>query len=457
MFGKHSGTDSSTLQTVHGEPTQKAFSVILKKSAVNESERDQFLKELKVVQMQMRETSLLESGETEVPLKQQVLNEKRLATYYGAIKIGKQDFNVLFDTGSCEFWIPSVKCEDHTTPKSRCDNHNKFDPAVSSANGGEYAPFKEGKKLSIQYLSGNVEGLLATDLIECGPLHVSKQVFGVADLIEVPLLDSVVWDGIVGLAYPNPSLTEQGISPLFDNIMKQHLVEHNVFAYYLGINGGAVTFGGVDPKYIGETMEVSTADKSDSEEVEEETESHTVTKKRAFFNYAEVTDKGYWTIDIIDVELRGSDGVERSTGVCSKRPNGRCKGIVDTGTYLIYGPSEQVQGPLDELQLNGCGDISSLPVVTFVMYAGEDAEPARISLHPHDYTLEFRVPEEDGIDCNDPEHRSNESSCRPDCVMGIAPDNDTGWTFGQVFLRSFYTVFDRDKDRIGFVRANPRA
>lgn len=49
------------------------------------------------------------------------------------------------------------------------------------------------------------------------------------------------------------------------------------------------------------------------------------------------------------------------------------------------------------------------------------------------------------------------AALRPDCVMGIAPDADTGWTFGQVFLRSFYTVFDRDTDRIGFVRANPRA
>jgi len=43
-----------------------------------------------------------------------------------------------------------------------------------------------------------------------------------------------------------------------------------------------------------------------------------------------------------------------------------------------------------------------------------------------------------------------------DCVLGLAPDTeDTGWTLGQVFLKSFLTVFDREGGgRIGFVRSN---
>jgi len=39
--------------------------------------------------------------------------------------------------------------------------------------------------------------------------------------------------------------------------------------------------------------------------------------------------------------------------------------------------------------------------------------------------------------------------------MGLAADTeDTGWTLGQVFLKSFLTVFDREEGRIGFVRSN---
>jgi hypothetical protein len=239
-----------------------------------------------------------------------------------------------------------------------------------------------------------------------------------------------------------------------------------------------------------------------------------------------VTEKSYWTIDIVDVELQWGEGESKSTGVCVAKPkdegdpdgpkqneNNRCKAIVDTGTYLIYGPKESVTKNLEKVALtNGCSSITDLPKVTFVFWAGENQKPARLTLQPHDYTLEFIVPKaayggsssgfiEEGAEdnqglrggmtmraqqqaqakhlqgtahrlkkmkaeeynCNSPENRKNTEICQQDCVIGIGPDNDPGWTLGQVFLRSFYTVFDRgtDKDgmgegRVGFVRSNPR-
>ena len=61
------------------------------------------------------------------------------------------------------------------------------------------------------------------------------------------------------------------------------------------------------------------------------------------------------------------------------------------------------------------------------------------------------------MNCADPENKADPKKCTKDCVIGIGPDNDPGWTLGQVFLRSFYTVFDRDTDRVGFIRNNPKS
>ena len=448
-----------------------AFTIDLQRSSVSHSKKVRFLMALKATHHSMHsETSLLDLGE--VPLQEQILSEKRLATYFGTVQIGecvgadkktavacspekkeKLTFKMLFDTGSCEFWIPGIGCSKAAAYSDRCSNHRTYDPHVSEsyqnkANGA--GPFSEDQKMCIQYLSGKVEGFMAKDTITIGDLKVYSQVFGMADTIDVPLLDEVVWDGIIGLAYPNQKLNEQGVVPLVDNMMQKKTLQNNVFAYYIGHDSGAVTFGGVDKKYYAGT---------DNK-----------------FRYATVTEKSYWTIELMDIELQYGNKEPVKTNLCAQSPGGRCKAIVDTGTYLIYGPRDHVTGPLKDLSVGACSDIEKLPKVTFVMWAGEGQTPARLTLSPHDYVLEFNVPAdsqsvflEEGIDagsrhmdksevnCADPKFRDDPSKCAKDCVIGIGPDQDTGWTLGQVFLRSFYTVFDRDTDRVGFIRNNPTA
>jgi len=60
------------------------------------------------------------------------------------------------------------------------------------------------------------------------------------------------FDGILGMAYDKISV--DGIPTVFTNMCKQHLVEKNVFSFWLDrdtskSNGGQLFFGGSDPNY----------------------------------------------------------------------------------------------------------------------------------------------------------------------------------------------------------------
>ena len=373
----------------------------------------EYLKNLKFLQVLSRtskSSSFLE--EKDISLHQQVLAQKRLATFYGELKVGfgrggdpvkSQTFKMLFDTGSCEFWIPSVSCKT-----KRCVTHSQYSKSQT------YKPYHNAR-MAIQYLSGKVEGEMALESIMLGDLIVPNQVIGIANEVEIPLLDEVCWDGILGLAYANKNLKKKNIAPLFDNIISQNLLksrgEKNQFAYYLGMDRGAITFGGADMKF--------------KKNLDEE------------FKWAPITEKNYWTISLMDIKKYNNQGnrseMNRDNNniqIACAVSNG-CKTIVDTGTYLIYGPSDQLNGLLKDMQINKCEDRNKLPNIGLV-FRGYDDRNFELILTPDDYVLEFEV---DG---------------KNDCVIGIGSDNeDSGWTLGQVFLRAYYTVFDRESEAIG--------
>ncbi|MGH0160380.1 UNVERIFIED_CONTAM: hypothetical protein FKN15_039304 [Acipenser sinensis] len=216
-------------------------------------------------------------------------------SYYGVISIGTppQSFKVIFDTGSSNLWVPSVYCNSYA-----CSNHNKFNPSQSSTYRST------SQTVSIQYGTGAMTGILGYDTVTVGGIVDNNQIFGLSETEPGSFLYYVVFDGILGLAYP--SISSSGATPVFDNMMNQGLVSQDLFSFYLsrdGQAGSVVTFGGIDPSYY--TGQI---------------------------NWVPVTSQTYWEITMDQVTVNGQ------TVACS----GGCRGIIDTGTSLVVGPTNDI-------------------------------------------------------------------------------------------------------------------
>ncbi|NWR54144.1 CATE protein, partial [Bucorvus abyssinicus] len=319
--------------------------------------------------------------------------------YFGQISIGTppQNFTVVFDTGSSNLWVPSVYCVSKA-----CIHHARFHPSQSSTYQAIGTPF------SIQYGTGSLTGVIGADQVVVEGLTVSNQQF--AESITEPgkaFLDAE-FDGILGLAYP--SLAVDGITPVFDNMMAQDLVDLPIFSVYLSTNpesstGGEVLFGGFDPSHFTGTL-----------------------------NWVPVTQQGYWQIQLDNIQLGGT------VAFCVNS----CQAIVDTGTSLITGPTKDIKelqnyigaSPVDGEYAVECSNLYMMPNVTFTI----NGLPYTLSAQA--YTL---MEESDGM-----------AICSSGFQgLDINPPAGPLWILGDVFIRQFYTVFDRGNNRVGLAPAVP--
>uniref|UniRef100_A0A8D2J3S2 cathepsin E n=1 Tax=Varanus komodoensis TaxID=61221 RepID=A0A8D2J3S2_VARKO len=365
----------------------------LRKTLRERGQLSQFWKKIKIDNIQYtQECSAFQ--ETNEPLLNYLDEE-----YFGQISIGNppQNFTVLFDTGSSNLWVTSIYC----TSKA-CAAHNQFHPSESSTYQEVGTPF------SIQYGTGSLTGIIGSDQVTIEGLTVENQQF--AESVTEPgntFLDAE-FDGILGLAYP--ALAVDGVTPVFDNMMAQNLVELPLFSVYMNRNpdssvGGELIFGGYDHSHFSGNL-----------------------------NWIPVTKQGYWQIQLDNIQVGGE------IAFCAEG----CQAIVDTGTSLITGPTEDIKQmqqligaqPIDGEYVVDCNNLNEMPLVTFTING------IPYTLMPQAYTL------------------SENSDGMLLCSSGfqgldMQPPVGPLWILGDVFIGQYYSVFDRGNNRVGLAPAAP--
>ncbi|XP_053720055.1 nothepsin [Synchiropus splendidus] len=321
------------------------------------------------------------------------------AQYYGEISLGTpaQNFSVVFDTGSSDLWVPSSYCVTQA-----CALHRRFRAFASTS-------FRhDGRIFGIHYGSGHLLGVMGRDILKVGGLTALNQEFGESVYEPGAAFVMARFDGVLGLGYP--ALAEILGNPVFDNMVAQKAVEKSVFSFYLsrksidGTPEGELLLGGTDEAlYTGPV------------------------------NWIPVTTKAYWQIKLDSVAVQGVNSFCPHT----------CQAIVDTGTSLITGPTNDIL-VLQQLigatptnigeYLIDCARLSSLPHVTFVLGHVE-------------YTLTAKQ-----------YVRKEMLGDRELCFSGfqavdiISPDGPL-WILGDIFLTEYYSIFDRGRNQIGFADA----
>ncbi|KAL7884963.1 hypothetical protein AOLI_G00077330 [Acnodon oligacanthus] len=266
-----------------------------------------------------------------------------------------------------------------------CQSHNKFDPADSST-------FQNASEaLSIEYGTGSMTGYLAYDTVTVGGISIQKQIFGLSES-EASFMASMTADGILGLAYE--SISSDSATPVFNNMMSQGLVSQDVFSVYLSSDeeeGSVVIFGEIDSSYY-------TGD----------------------IYWIPLSSETYYEITMDSVIINGE------TVACS----GGCQAIIDTGTSVIVGPTSDISSinsvvgaTTDEYgdAIVSCSSIQSMPSVTFTL---------------NGYT--FTIPASSYV---------SESS--DTCMTGFSGSSDSLWILGDVFIRNYYTIFNRENNSVG--------
>ena len=338
------------------------------------------------------QTNFVQTKKNELKKNKVALKNYQNSQYIGIIEIGNppQSLPVIFDTGSGNLLLTSSKCKSYT-----CSLHKSYDSDQSDTFNSI------GDEIEVYFGTGSIKGKISEDEFNLGNIIIPNQIFG--EIIEEngSVFSTSDFSGILGLGYPD--LASYDNVPVFDSIINNKLLDKNIISFYYSYNedeDGEIGLGYINKdKYKGK------------------------------LRYYDVIDKYYWTIKLDDILING-----KSLNLCDKELG--CKVVLDTGTTLITGPSRDLKILLDNIPVsNECDGYKNAPKISFVMNGDV------YDMEPDEYIIKSK-------------DEKGENNCRALVMsLDVEPPHGPLWILGDVFMQKYYTVFDRDNDRVGIALA----
>jgi cathepsin D len=311
-------------------------------------------------------------------------------SYFSKIEFGSKgkDMWMLLDTGAANTWVMGSNC---TT--SACLAHDTFGSQDSSTLHVTTTPW------SVSYGTGTVEGVTVTDTVAFANYTVEMG-FGYAtntsnDFNNYPM------DGILGLGRPGSN--QIGTPTVMQVLDNKNLLQANILGIHLqrnsdGAKDGQITFGGIDhSKFQGSLSYTATVS----------------------------ADSNLWEIPVDDVAVSG-------TGC---KFTGR-SAIIDTGTSYILMPLADAK--VLHAQIPGSTNTGGSPNF---MIPCSTTKTIQFTFSGVIYSVQS----DDYLGKAD-----NTGKMCASNIIGQQAYSANQWILGDVFLKNVYTVFDFDKDRIGF-------
>lgn len=409
-----------------------------------------------------------------VPVKGQAEAVSYKNVYFGTVYIGspaKQEFSVVFDTGSGHVVVPSMSCKSPT-----CRIHRRYSRKQSAHavdvdfDGTPVKPGSPRDQITVAYGTGEVTGQFVNDRLCLSDSHAAEtaevdspaagadanasliigedqvksaidshgclrlRVVTATDMTHDPF-HSFSFDGVLGLGLEALTLAPE--FSFFGQMAEQGKVAPPTFGVFLADHEdeqSEICFGGHQTERL---------------------------KSELLWSPVSLPELGYWQVAITGVRVGN-----RSLDFCD---DGQCRAVVDTGTSLLAVPHDFADELESALLSNLHDPPSNSGLGTDCMHANGDLlhfdiEGLTVSLTAGDYArpavmLDASEGQEgevvgEGLDTQADIDRklAEESKCQP-TIMPIdmaAPIGPKLFIWGEPVLRRYYTVYDAAEKRIGF-------